>query len=357
MTLRSIAKYLTADWKEKSAKVNQKLVEFSRVFKKKHYPTPDDLFFELEDLPSMGKEYWFLHFCAPPEEEQVVLTLGRSVEPVKVNDTHVDSSQVKGSIPCAAVCWFYSGKKQVVFDSIANVSIDSCGKKGERSLCAQRGNSSIAVSGSYPDYSVELVKDGKKVFKAKARKPKEGMPYDFVHLLSTPLAPRFGAAMINYYFDFEGELEGKKLSGKAYLQKVVAVLPLAPWNWVRIHFKNGPALDFFAGKPLGSNSNMHFACNDYLEIGGKRIRLRDLKLTSYLSGDKAIWILSGKNLYCAMETYSLQPFIMKQKTTFRYDEYLVKVRAFAFRQGAREYTLTEFGEGVGLVEDASGYLL
>jgi hypothetical protein len=357
MALPSIARCLDSGWKQKSLKMGQRLSEFYRVFKKKSYPTADDLFFALEDLPYLGKEYWFLHFCAPPHEEQVVLTLGRSSEPVKVNDTRVRLEKQTGSAPCAAVCWFYSGKKHVVFDSIADVSAKGGKGPGKRSLIARNKGSSISISGNYPHYSINLAKGGKKIFAAQAFPPKSGMPFELVHLLKTPMVPRFGAAMINYYFDFEGTLRGKKLSGKAYLQKVVAVLPLAPWNWVRLHFKNGPALDFFAGKPLGEKSGMHFACNDYVELHGKRIALPGLKLSSYLSGEKRIWVLSGKNLYCAMETYSLQPFIMKQKTTFRYDEYLVKVKAFAFRDGSREYTLADFGEGVGLVEDASGYLL
>jgi hypothetical protein len=357
MKLPSLSKYLNSEWKEKTRKVNRHLESVYRIFRKKHYPTSDDLFFELEDLPYLGKEYWFLYFCAPPNEEQVVLTLGRSIEPVKVNDTHVHLDAKEGSVPCAAVCWFYSGKKQVVFDSIADVSIGAREGKSERSLCAQNGKSKITIAGNYPKYYVELVKDGKRVFTARAFPPKHGVPFEMVHLLKNMAVPRFGAAMINYYFDFEGELEGKRLAGKAYLQKVVAVLPLAPWNWVRVHFTNGAILDFFAGKPLGSGSEMHFACNDFLELEGKRIKMRDLKLTSRLSGDKRIWILSGKRLYCVMESFSLQPFVMKQKTSFRYDEYLVKVRAFAYRDGEREYSLADLGEGVGLVEDASGYLL
>jgi hypothetical protein len=356
MNWKSLAKFMgSPQWKLKAAKVNQRLTEFYRMFKTKKYATPDDLFFAIEDLPSLGKEYWFLHFCAPPNEEQVVLTLGRSVDPVKVNQTQVDFVDRDEGVPCAAVCWYYSqGKKKVVFDSIANVSLpkNSLGQ----SLKAKNGGSNIVFSGKYPNFNVELVLEGKKVFSAKAMPPKHGTPYELVHLLSTPLVPRFGAAMINYYFDFEGMLEGKLLSGKAYLQKVVAVLPLAPWNWVRLQFENGSALDFFAGKPLGEKSKMHFACNDYFEIEGRRIKMRDLKLSSYLSGEKRIWILSGKNLYVAMESYSLQPFIMQQKTTFRYDEYIVKVRAFALKDGPREYTLSDLGQGVGMVEDASGYL-
>jgi hypothetical protein len=346
----------TSEWREKSRELDRKLSEFSRLFKRKDYATADELFFEIEDLPTMGKEYWFLHFCAPPREEQVILTLGRSVDPVRVNDTALPEGATQDSVVCAAVCWLHSSKgKQVIFDSTARVRL----KKGETTnlLEANQGASKITISGKYPKYHLELVKGGKRIFTARAFPPKHGLPYELVHLMKTPLAPRFGAAMINYYFDFEGVLGGRKLSGKAYLQKVVAVLPLAPWNWVRLHFAKGVALDFFAGKPLGDKSKLHFACNDYVEMGGRRVKLRDLKLSSYLSGEKRIWILSGRNLFVAMESYALQPFIMKQKTTFCYDEYIVKVKSFAMRDGGREYTLSDLGGGVGLVEDASGYLL
>ena len=177
MKMPSFAKQLDAKWREKTSKMNQRLDEFYRIFKRNQYPTADHLFFALEDLPSMGKEYWFLYFCAPPNEEQVVLTLGRSVEPVKVNRTRVRSEEETESVPCAAVCWFYSGKKHVVFDSIANVSI---GKGKEQSLSARNGNSSITTSGKYPSYSIELVSGGKKVFEAKAFPPKKGMPFEMV---------------------------------------------------------------------------------------------------------------------------------------------------------------------------------
>ena len=356
-TLRRLRAFRFApEWKKKTGELDRKLSEFYRLFKSKKYPTPDELFFEIEDLPSFGKEYWFLHFCAPPNEEQVILTVGRSVDPVRVNDKDVPEGNARDGVMCAAVCWLYSQKqKQVLFDSTARMRLE----KGQSSnlLEAKDQESKMTIKGKYPSFSVELARGKKRIFSARAVPPKEGLPYELVHLMKTPLAPRFGAAMINYYFDFTGTLHGKKMSGKAYLQKVVAVLPLAPWNWVRLHFSKGATIDFFAGKPLGQKSQMHFACNDYVELDGRRFKLSDLKLKSYLEGEKKIWVLSGKNLFVVMESYALQPFVMRQKTTFCYDEYIVKVRALAIREVGKEYSLADFGEGVGLVEDAYGYLL
>ncbi|MFA6327919.1 MAG: hypothetical protein WCY41_00560 [Candidatus Micrarchaeia archaeon] len=346
---------LGPEWKKKTGQLNSKLSEFSRLFESKKYPTPDELFFEIEDLPSMGKEYWFLHFCAPPREEQVILTMGRSVDPVLVNGVAVPEGNAQQGVVCAAVCWLQSSNgKQVIFDSSARVRLE---KGREKNLLEARdGGSKITISGKYPHFDVELVKGGKKIFTARAYHPSEGKHHEMVHILANPVAPRFGAAMINYYFEFDGVLEGKKLSGKAYLQKVVATMPLAPWNWVRLQFGNGAALDVFTGKPFGNSSGLRFASNYYFEIHGRRVKLHSLSIQTYLEGERKIWVLSGKNFFCAMETYALQPFVMRQKTTFRYDEYLVRVKSFALREGGREYTLSDLGGGVGLAEDASGYL-
>ncbi len=358
MPLRTFSKWrnfkFAPEWKKKTNELNNKLSEFYRLFKSRKYPTPDELFFEIEDLPSMGKEYWFLHFCSPPREEQVIFTFGRSVDPVRVNTASVPESDEQQGVVCAAVCWLHSKKgKQVIFDTTTNVRL----KKGERnSIIAEKGDGKISITGKYPHFDISLEKGGKRIFYAHASHPCKGHPYEMVNILENPFAPSFGTVMINYYFEFEGTLEGKPMKGKAYLQKVVAAMPLAPWNWVRLEFGNGDSLDFFTGKPLGDKAGLHIASNAYIELAGRRVKLRGLKLKTWLEGEKRVWLLTNKNLVAALESYSVQPFIMKQKTVFQYDEFLVRVKAFAFKDGAREYTLEDLGGGVGLAEDASGYL-
>ena len=359
MPLRTLPKLryfrLAPGVKGKAGELSRKLQEFSRLFKSRKYPTPDDLFFEIEDLPSMGKEYWFLHFCAPPRDEQVVFTFGRSVDPVRVNSTSVREADAQKGVGCAAVCWLYSrGRKEVIFDSTASVRL---AKGGKNSLVAEKGESKISITGKYPHFDVSLEKGGRRIFCAHASHPHKGHPYEIVSILSTPLAPRFGTVMINYYFDFEGVLEGRKMKGRAYLQKVVAAMPLAPWNWVRLEFPNGNEFDFFTGKPLGDKAGLHVASNAYIEMGGVRNKLRGLKLESWLEGERRVWSISGKGFFCALESYSMQPFVMRQKTVFQYDEFLVRVKALALRLGGRDYTLADFGAGVGIAEDARGYLL
>ena len=341
-----------------------------RLFKAKKYAAPDDLFFTFEDLPVMGKEYWFLYFLVPGKKRQTILTFGRAESGVRVNKTAVNQAAENksggthhDSLPCAAVCWLYDKKKKVLIDSQAVVSLrragaGKTGKAGNRLEATSGPDHRVIVEGKYPDYDVRLIDDGKTIFSAHAHPPKKGLPFEIVNLLQTPLMSRFGAVMANYYFEFDGTMNGKALAGKAYLQKVVAVMPLAPWNWVRLEFAKGATFDFFTAKPLGNGKNeIHFACNDFLEIEGKKIKVGNLKLTSWMTGEKRRWLLTGKDFYLSMESFSMQPFVMKQKMTFRYDEYLVVARDFAMKSGGKTYCLDDLGAASGIVEEASGYLL
>ena len=358
MAASRISKILsTREWRAKFEGLSSKLNSFSRLFKTRNYKAPDDLFFSIEDLPPMGKEYWFLYFCTPHGDEQVILTCGRSADSLEVNGAPLAVSKAKAGVPCAAVCWYFSkGRKKVVFDSHAKVSLLAM-EGAQRGICARNGADRMSISGKYPIYGIRLDVGGRKVFSAKASPAHRGRPYEMSHMLKTPISPRLGAWMINYYFDFKGELEGRELSGRAYLQKVVAAMPLSPWNWVRLEFESGASLDAFVAKPIGEAGGVRFAANAYFESKGRRHPLRGLALRSWLSGSRRIWVLSGRNLLAVMESYGVQPFVMRQKTVFRYDEYIVRVKSFALKLGPRGIGISELGEARGIVEDASGYLI
>jgi len=348
----------SAHWQGKAKSLKKKLRGISRIFSSKSHSSPDDFFFSFEDLPPMGKEYWFLHFSSPKSDSQVILTLGRSKEPVEVNKTALASIEGAGKagVPCAAVCWLYRNKKRVLFDSLAVVRVER-GKGGSR-LEAMGGKASVLVSGIYPDFDISFREGKAEVFSARATLPRQGLPFEFVKLLDNPLAPGLSSAMVNYYFDFSGTLLGRPFSGRAYLQKVVAIMPLAPWNWVRVDFANGDCIDFFAGKPFGDAPAIHFADKAYFEHNGERMPINGkLSLSSWLEGEERVWLLEGQGIFLSMRSYSLQPFAMRSKTTFRYDEYLVRATDFSFSSGGRRFSLSSLGQGRGIVEEASGYLI
>jgi len=352
------------EWRKRTSQIRSRVDSVTRLFRSKKYSAPDDFFFSFEDLSLIGKEYWFLYFNVPGTRQQAVMTFGRSEEEVGVNRARVPRTvdhphpRPGNAIKCAAVCWLYGGKKQVVIDSQADVSLQASGKRNL--LCAKNGRGdSASIEGKYPDFRISLLHNGKSVFSARASPQKEGLPYEIIQTPRAPIAKALGAVIVNYYFDFAGVLDGKKVHGKAYLQKVVATIPFVPWNWVRVQFSHGATFDFFAAK-LHDNApaELQFASNNSLDVGGRRIRAAGrLKIESWFKGEQRKWLLSGKDFYLAMETYSAQPFIMTQKTVFRYDEYLVRVTDFAMKSGGRIYSLSDLGEGSGIVEDANGYLI
>lgn len=362
---------------DKARRIISRIRAIGRLFKTRHYADPDKLFFTFEDLPVMGKEYWFLYFMVPGGKKQAVLTFGRAEDGVRVNRTALSKAQEGGgrsreggqpaetgghtySLPCAAVCWMHDKEKKVLIDSHAQVRLEREGEghKVNRLTASSGPKHQVVVEGRYPHYDVRLVDGGKTIFSARAHPPKKGMPYEIVNLLRTPLVSQFGAVMVNYYFEFEGRMNSKPLAGKAYLQKVVAVMPLAPWNWVRLEFAGGATFDFFTAKPLGDGRReIHFACNDFLEINGRKIKTGQLTLSSWLTGGKRRWLLTGHDFYLSMESFAMQPFVLRQKMTFRYDEYLVVVRDFAMKAEGKTYTLQSLGAASGIVEEASGYLV
>ncbi|MDE1797874.1 MAG: hypothetical protein KGH63_00520 [Candidatus Micrarchaeota archaeon] len=388
-----------AAWNSQVRHLRARMRRIGRLMASRHYGQPDDFFFSFDELPAMGKEYWFLHFVEPGTRRQVVLTFGRAVSSVKVNATGVPApassarapSRAAGllaaparleaqamaassragallrhprplspgqplSMPCAAVCWLYGAKKEVLIDSSARVRIDGQGRL--RSLTAASGKSSVLIEGTYPNYSARLVHNGRAVFSARITPSAATPPYEFIHLLRSPILKGFGADMVNYYFKFRGTLQGRPAAGTAYLQKVLAVLPLAPWNWVRIQFASGAVLDFFTAKPLGPGpQSFQMASNDYFEFNGRRHRLGGLTLHSWGFGERRRWTLAGPKLYLSMGSYALQPFAMKTKTRFQYDEYLVQVSDFILQTDGQTFTLDDTGQGSGIVEEASGYLL
>ncbi|MCI0503260.1 hypothetical protein L0Y65_00955 [Candidatus Micrarchaeota archaeon] len=352
-------------WRRSASALTERMRAMKRLLEGREYPHPDSFFFAIEDLPYMGKEYWFLHFVVPGSDEQVVITAGRSQEPVKVNKTKVRDVAPKAAgdkdakvVDCAAVCWMYSGKKEVFIDAGGQVGLS--GKGESQRIFFRNAQNEMSMSGAYPQFDIVLKKGGHEVFYANARPKKRGLPWEMPpRMIASPIFKGYDALLVNYYFDFKGRMRGKPVKGRAYLQKVVAAIPLAPWNWVRLEFAKGATLDYFAGKPLGENAGpkVRFPCNDFVEIDGKRIKMSDLEIQSFMDGETRRWVLSGKNLFVSMESYSLQPFSMKQNTVFQYDEYLVRVKDFVLRGGKKTYTLKDLGPASGIIEDAYGYLL
>ncbi len=313
-------------FEERVAALYGRLDSAARLFAKRGDKGVDEFFYSQEDLPLTGKEYWFLDFVSTKgDKKQLILTFGRSEAETKVNGKRVRKGKY------AAVAWAFTNKKRVLFDEVTGVEVK------EGSINSKR----FRLSGAFPKYEVRV---GKRT-RLRLTAPKQGRAKEKISFFIRGL----GLGLANLFLDCKGELEGAPFSGRCYVQKVVAVVPFMPWNWVRIAFKDNSTLDYFSPKLGLSKSGYEFRRrgNYYHAPSGKSFALKDLRFRR-LPGDR--WLLEGDEFSALFKSYAFEPFEFKGVGGFRYDEYFVECLDL-------HYKGKENAGGAGIIEDAYGLMI
>ncbi len=370
--------------------------------KPKEFSKADEMLFSFEELPVFGKEYWFLSFAptAADSLSQLVLTFGRATGEVIVNRKPVREAIAAGTEKeCMAIGWRYSGEKKVFASGVQKVrAIQAAGNEGKNAIQSSSKNFSFSLSGNYPSYEIQCTgESGKTFFKAKMIRPPAGeTPFEFASLFKGV----FGFQLLNLYFDFQGELEGKAFNGKCYLQKVLGVGPFVPWRWARCVFQNGSVMEFFemtAPSPSFLPKQALDSWYSFQRPGGKRVttygKIKIDKLEpeeGALQGAQTRWVASSEDGKAFLEasTYAQHTFSFENKATgkFIYEEHFAKANDFyylAAKGGASAkigkagvhaggkneaktgalltqielQTMQKTGRGICLFEDAYGFLL
>ena len=344
--------------KEKIDSINSKYN--SIVFLKKpkcSYKHIDPMFFSFENLPPFGKEYWFMKFVPEQkntnEKRQLLAMFGRSTENIKINKKHVKTKNISGKHSGFMNSWFFDKKKNLVVDNKCSISILP------DKITAEEKDTVIEFTGKYPKYNLKILKTGKKgknnktICNLEINKPKDSKtPYKFRSFFKLFA----GFALINIYFDFSGELHEKPFKGKCYIQKVILIGPFIPWYWGRIVFANGSVLKYYMPKieVFGISYKLLSDLVFYNSEEQKLYEFEGLKIKK-IGKDKPLFIITdSKNKFHAIiETYSSQEFLFVKTSKFRYTEYLAKVKKICINN--HEIT-DKFGGGIGLVEEARGYV-
>ncbi len=285
----------------------------------------DEFLFSQVPLAPGGKEYWFIQIASTSgDKTQLVLTFGRSFFDAWVNGRAGHGGKV------AAVGWYYSGKKNVFVEE--SVALEAT----KNSLKAR----SFELTGAFPHYELSAG-NGTRL---KLSTPKSGVPFEALDASANSL----GLGMYNLYLDARGTIGGKKFSGFAYVQKVIVTAPFVPWNWLRLTFPNKSVLDFYAVRldklDLGEYL---FHSGTYRLPSGKTVKLGNCRLRK-LAGDR--WVLEGNEVVAYLKTYAFKQFLLKGRGEFHYDEYFVECTDFVFKD-------VKLKKGIGLIEDAYGFLL
>lgn len=295
----------------------------------------DDMLFKYENLPPFTKEYWFMHLNGldPKLSRQMILAFIKFSSGARGNN--MDLTKKPG-----IVCWLFDKRKHTIAELATEIKITN--KKISSSI--------FCFEGTYPNYSLTILKKGKKICNLTFSEPKMDKKYKFSSDFTGPL----GFEHINLYLDFKGTLNSRRISGKSLVQKVIATTPFLPWYWGHIHFKDGSRMEYFLpqldilGIKYKIRSSLRFNYPD-----GRVTKLRDFEIKK--SGDK--WELNAANnkLSMKMKWYSSSKFMFESIGKFYYKEYFVEVTDFSLKDGGKTISMDKVGHGSGLVEEAYGF--
>ncbi|MFH1199778.1 MAG: hypothetical protein V1708_01800 [Candidatus Micrarchaeota archaeon] len=317
--------------------------------KKRRYSSPDRMFFGFQELPTFGKEYWFLYFCDPIRKRQFIATFGRGEGSVAINGNRLAAQHGKPDLcDLACVYWSLGGgvKRSGGFSSAFAAGMHENGiiSDGKR----------VDFVGKYPSYQFLLHDKGRQVIDVELHARASGKPFELGHF-STSV---FGFEMANLFLRFSGTLHGKPFSGECYAQKVVAVGPFVPWNWVRVYFADNSCLDYFSLRFSPSREWGSITPSNAVFFDAKRRSYRTFhgcKLER--DNSRKSWVLLDKedNLLLRLRTLRKHRFLFESTGEFRYDQHFVEA-VDEETDGAR-LAGRPLGDGIGLLEDASGFML
>ncbi len=319
---------------------------------KKYFKTQiDPMFFCFEDLPFFGKEYWFMKFTSttPRDDRQVLAMFGRATEDLEINRKKIFPNMSQKSAAGFMSSWYFDQRKKTISDDKCEIKISGT------SLESESDGAKIALSGEFPRYKL-IIKSKKKIIcDLEIKKPaKDEDAYEFESFFKAFA----GFALINLNFNFVGKLNGKRFVGKCYIQKVIVVGPLVPWYWGRITFENGSVLKYYLPKIelMGVDYKLISQFVFYDSRTGKKHNFSGLNVKK-LDGELPKFVVSDSdgNISIIIDTYSSHKFVFKKIGTFNYSEFLGKVKYMYVR--GKNIDVSKLGNGIGLVEEASGYVL
>ena len=325
--------------------------DFLKLLKeKKEVEALDKFFFKFEDLPMTGKEYWWFYF-APMNlpKRQMLITFGRGRNKAKIGKHMVRKVKSKNEKECGIVGWLFDKKNEEFVNEKAFVHI---GK--EKILIDSK--TKVEFSGKYPNLKLVITKGKEKICNIKMRESKKmKWPNPNSSFFNGP----FGFVSVTFNMEFSGIIKGEKCHGNCNLQKVVGIGPFVPWKWGFIYFKNGSYFSFF--KPyisfLGTDYKFMSDIFFYDAIKNKTFYFKDVDI-DIMKKDSPLWIIRADNkLLLIVSVYNTNSFYFKKLGKYKYTGNFSLVKEFIFEDGKIKRSLKDTGKGVGILEDAYGFLI
>jgi len=166
-----------------------------------------------------------------------------------------------------------------------------------------------------------------------------------------------------------GKINGKKIDGSAYFQKVQVNAPSVPWLWGIAHFESGAALSYFYPYLGAAMLNKSDQCRyDLLKLPlNREIKFYDGKAVHVFNcaqikkvegGETPAWeVFCGNKIRFRVEAYSHACWRFEEQKLLRnvlhYNEYPMRITEF--KMG--DLTLEDLGDSMGNAEHTWGRLL
>jgi hypothetical protein len=330
--------------------IKKHLRDFLRFFnEKKEVQALDEFFFRFEDLPLTGKEYWWFYF-APVDNPrlQMLVTFGRGRSKAKVEGYAIERSKSKNEKECAFVGWFFDKNEHEFIREKVFVNITP------KSILVD--NPYFEISGEYPKLNFIIKKDGKDLCNLKLFK--QNKFYSGYHCYNHFRGP-FGCLVVQLDLNFVGTINNIKCKGHCILQKVMLIGPFIPWKWGQFYFKDGSSISFF--KPyisfLGFNYNLESSLLYYDAKTNQSFQFKRVDV-DIVGNNYPYWIIkAGSELLVLAEIYNTGYINMEKIGRFTYTGSFSLVRAFGFEKNGIQRSLDNVGSGVGILENAYGFLI
>lgn len=311
-----------------------------------------DYFFRKENLSVGGVYYFFLFSSSAPENapRQLFVTLAESFG----RNIKLENTSMKKSAGLTGYCWFFDEKKYV-FPVKSGVT-----EFGNRNLSFSSDNFSFKMSGDFPEFNLTGLGSSNKSFNLNTFSKGKSQEFEWVNYFKGPL----GYLNINYRLRFDGVLNGKPFSGSGYLQKIIVLVPVFPWNWMRINFSDDSVLNIFTpylikkGRvkvPVDSSGYFFDAKTD------KTVHFKKCSFT-LLNKSFNRWMVDCSNdkekLSVILSSYSSKNLEIKGLGKITYTSNLVKVTDLMYQSVSGPRDLSDFGNfGAGMLENVTGFVI
>jgi hypothetical protein len=160
-------------------------------------------------------------------------------------------------------------------------------------------------------------------------------------------------------------VDGKRISGAGYFQRVFVNAPSVPWFWGGFHFEKGGMLTYFNPRALGISIKKDIAFFD----GKDMHRFRDIKVKRSDAGKFPEFHISGEDAKESIEftvsSYEHSSWTFRKRTRgiipnkLVYNEYPAWIKQISLTDKATGKVRTEkdFGAAIGNAEHTTGMLL